>query len=144
MVEIFLKSPNVLKDTMNNILVQDTVSRIPNFESKVFPIPQKIRTYLGLDGLFFWVSLRDTMNNILVQDTVSRIPNFESKVIPIPQKIRTYLGLDGLFFGVSLRDTMKNILVQDTNSNPMCNFPTSIDLKLLLDLYHSYYFQPLN
>ena len=90
------------------------------------------------------LGLRDTMNNILVQDTVSRIPNFESKVIPIPQKIRTYLGLDGLFFGVSLRDTMKNILVQDTNSNPMCNFPTSIDLKLLLDLYHSYYFQPLN
>ena len=85
------------------------------------------------------------MNNIRVQDTVSRIPNFKSKMFPIPtKKIRTYLGLEGLFFWVSLSDTMNNIFVQDTNSNSMYNFLTLIDLKLLLDLYHSYFFQPLN
>ena len=84
------------------------------------------------------------MNIILFQDTISRIPYFESKIFPIPQKIRTYLGLDGLFFWVNLRDTMNNIRVQDTNSNSMCNFLMLIDSKLLLDLYHSYFFQPLN
>jgi hypothetical protein len=52
-VNLMLKIWVSLRDTMNNIFVLDTVSRIPNLESKILPIHQKFRTYLGLDELFF-------------------------------------------------------------------------------------------
>ena len=42
-----------LKATMNNIFVQDTVSRIPNFESKMCPIFPKNQNLPGSGWIVF-------------------------------------------------------------------------------------------